>query len=164
MSPATEYDHLMKRAFATMFPKGTCNNRFRATSTDNCYLKAVKPDFVLEDGHWVDFKFMVSYVEKRDVPWKPSALYTSLRKYIDHVANVKKRLIIVYGLRFGSKEMVNFPIVRGRKVLVADAAEFERVIKMVSASKALERLRGTPNEWIARRVDELVAKARVQRV
>lgn len=110
----------------------------------------------MPDGRWVDFKLRVSFREKQDVPWRPSALYSSLRKYIDHEANALRTLTIVYGRLYGTINDVLFPISRGRKVLIRDAAEFHDRIKLVSIRTALRQLRGTSTEWVLTRIEQIV--------
>lgn len=109
----------------------------------------------MPDGCWVDFKFKVSLREKQDVPWRPSALYASLRKYIDHEANPQRTLTIVYGRMYGTIEDVKFPIDRGGKILIRDAAEFQTRVRFVSIEIALRKLRGTSSEWILDRIRQL---------
>lgn len=155
MSPTTEYDHLMKYAFSKIIPEGSSKVVFQARAFDDCYKKAVKPDYVIDGKKWVDFKLKVSYREKSDVPWRPSALYASLRKYLDHVANPVNSLIIVYGKLYGTVDDVIFPIKRGGKVLIRDKNEFERKVKFVPAAKVLEKLRGTAEEWVIQKVASL---------
>lgn len=148
MTPTTEFDHLMKYAFRILYPNGSSQNYFKAEPGDDCYLKAVKPDYVIPKRAWIDFKYRVSYEEKYDAPWRPSALYASLRKYIDHIDNPDKRLIILYGKLYGSIGQVKFPIMRGHKILIKNAAEFQARIKLVPALQVVEKLRGTEHQWV----------------
>lgn len=87
---------------------------------------------------------------------RPSALYSSLRKYIDHEANTHGTLTIVYGRLFGTVEDVQFPITRGRNVLIRDARQLEERIRFVSVQTALRQLRGTPAGWILERIKALL--------
>ena len=154
VSPTTAFDHLMKRALHVLYPAGSADNRFVAPPGSG-YRGAVMPDFVLPDGRWIDFKLHVSYREKHDVPWRPSALYASLRKYLDHPANPGGSLIVVYRHLHGDLDEVVFPIRRGPTVLVADAEEFSRRVVLVDAVRAIARLAGTPSSWILDRVRSL---------
>ena len=122
---------------------------------DDCYRGGVKPDFVLPDGRWIDFKLRVSFREKQDVPWRPSALYSSLRKYIDHRANQPASLIIVYRHLHGSLGDVDFPIRRGAKLLIRDKAEFQRRIILVDVQKLLPRLYKAQLEDLAKEIMRL---------
>ena len=155
MNPTTEFDHLMKRAFTVLYPHGSSINNFKAKPGDNCYSKVVKPDYIVGDK-WVDFKLSVSYREKRDVAWRPSALYASLRKYLDHADNHAKQLVIVYGNLFGTIDDVKFPILRGGKILIHGKDEFVRRIKLIPASKVLTKLKGTRDQWIAEKVLRII--------
>lgn len=152
MAPTTEFDQLMKFAFSKLFPGGSARNAFRACAADDCYQKIVKPDYVIDGTKWIDFKLKVSYREKSDVPWRPSALYASLRKYVDHVCNPTNSLIIVYGKLYGTVDDVVFPIKRGEKVLIRDREEFIEKVKLVSAQRVLEKLRGTEHDWVLRKL------------
>jgi len=158
MNPTTEFDHLMKHIFTTLFPNGSSRNYFKATPTDNCYQKAVKPDFVIDNTKWIDFKLHVSYREKFDQPWRPSALYASLRKYVDHVHNPLKKLIIVYGKCYWTVDDVDFPVSRGNKVLVHNKSDFLEKVKLVAATKVTEKLIGTPDEWAIRKLHDILRK------
>ena len=154
-SQTTEFDHLMKTAFKIMFPDGSYGRRFKSEWNEGAYKKGVCPDFVLPDGRWIDFKLSVSFKESHNVAWRPSALYASLRKYIDHSSNPDKRLIIIYGKVFGSMKDVVFPICRGKKILIKDEIEFEKRIILIRADKAIERLRGTSHEWMLKKLGGL---------
>jgi hypothetical protein len=94
MSATTDFDYLTKKAFKILYLEGSEINYFKAKSNDDCYQKAVKPDFILPDNTWIDFKLHVSYRESHHVAWRPSALYSSLRKYLDHSANKANHLTI----------------------------------------------------------------------
>lgn len=94
MNATTEFDRLMKCAFQILFAGGSANNYFTARSIDDCYSKPVKPDFILPDNTWIDFKLRLSYRESHNCAWQPSALYSSLRKYVDHVSNKKRNLLL----------------------------------------------------------------------
>src|SRR5450759_2369938 len=131
MNPTTEFDHLMKYAFGILFPSGAKYNYFIAKPTDDCYQKAVKPDYVIPDKAWIDFKLGISYKESHDVAWKPSALYASIRKYIDHVDNLTKNLTIRYGSLHGNIKDVQFPITRGRKILIQNDVQFKNMIALI---------------------------------
>lgn len=147
----------MKFAFSKLFPEGSSKNLFRASFSDGCYQKAVKPDYVINGAKWVDFKLRVSYREKSDVPWRPSALYASLRKYIDHVSNPTNSLIIVYGKLYGTIDDVVFPVKRGGKVLILDKNEFTRKVNLVPAAKVLAKLERTEYAWVIQKVAALIA-------
>lgn len=156
MNPTTEFDRLMKYSFKILYPDGSSVNYFKARPADPCYSKAVKPDYVIDGKKWIDFKLTLSYREKRDVAWRPSALYASLRKYVDHVANPSQNLIIVYGRIYGNIDDINFPILRGEKVLISDKNEFQDRIKLVPAMKILDKFRGTEHQWIIDKVSNLI--------
>ena len=154
----TEFDHLMKDAFSVMFPEGRYGMIFKNPQGINGYRRGVSPDFVLPDGRWIDFKLTFSFREIPNVPWKPSALYSSLRKYIDHSANPDKKLIIVYGKIFGTTKDIKFPICRGKTVLLPNEDEFNNRIILISAIKAIERLKGTSSEWMTSKLRTLLSK------
>lgn len=156
-SPTTEFDRLLKYAFTALFPGGSARNRFFATPGADCYRRSVMPDFVMPDGRWVDFKLHVSYREKHDGPlWKPSALYASLRKYIDHTANRHGVLVVVYGHLHGSLADVVFPVTRGRKVLLRDADDFAHRVKLVNVRQALSGIQRRPDlAWVLDAVSRL---------
>lgn len=154
-SPTTEFDHLCKLMFKVLFPAGSTRNTFYASQGANCYRGGVKPDFVMPDGRWIDFKLRVSYREKTDVAWRPSALYTSLRKYLDHEANRHQTLTIIHKTLHGSVHDVILPITRGSKVLVRDMAEFERRVVFVPVSRLYPKLRQTKYAWIEEAIERL---------
>jgi hypothetical protein len=154
-SPTTTFDSLLKRAFLALYPQGSAQSHFVSTPGADGYHRGVKPDFVLPDGRWIDFKLRVSFREKQDVPWRPSALYSSLRKYIDHPANRHASLIIVYRHLHGTPEDVEFPIKRGAKILIRDAAEFRQRIILVDVMKLLPRLRKAQLDGIAQEIMRL---------
>lgn len=155
-SPTSEFDALVRRALEHIDPRGSGRNHLVARRGAGGYQRGVRPDFILSDGRWVDFKLHVSYREKRgDVAWRPSALYTSLRKYIDHPENQRGTLTIIYRHLHGSIRDVEFPVLRGRTVLIADEAEFARKVFFVDVERVLQRLDGTPMSWIAERVRHL---------
>lgn len=54
MNATTEFDRFKKHAFQILYAGGTAHNYFAAQFTDNCYLKPVKPDFILPDKTWID--------------------------------------------------------------------------------------------------------------
>lgn len=155
-SPTSEFEHLARRALQLLHPCGTARNHFRASAGDDAYPRGVKPDFVMSDGRWVDFKLHVSFREKaKDVPWRPSALYSSLRKYIDHPANTRGTLTIIYGRLHGSPRDVAYPVSRGRKVLIASPEAFEAKVKLVDVERLLVRLGPRDTELLAERVRAL---------
>ncbi len=154
-SPTTEFDHLCKLLFKVLFPAGTTRNTFYASPGASCYRGGVKPDFVMPDGRWIDFKLRVSYREKQDVAWRPSALYSSLRKYLDHERNQHHTLTIIYKTLHGSLRDVVLPITRGSKVLVNDVAEFEQRVRFVPVSRLYPKLRGTKHAWIEDSIERL---------
>lgn len=156
MNPTTEYDHLMKQAFQILYPNGYAKNYFKAKPTDNCYHKAVKPDYVIPNRAWVDFKLHVSFRESNNVAWRPSALYSSLRKYLDHVSNTTNKLLIVYGKLHGSLNDVHFPIMRGNKTLISDIQQFKDKVRFVHSLKAISKLNGNENGWIIEKIRQLV--------
>ena len=156
MNPTTEFDHLMKEAFVSLFSEGSRNNYFKAAVNEDCYRNAVKPDFVIPGRAWIDFKLHVSYRESSDVAWRPSAMYTSLRKYIAHSANETKKLVIVYGQLWGTINDVQFPIMRGKKILVTDQSDFKQKVILVEARKALGKLEGSRHEAIIDKVSRLL--------
>ena len=139
-SATTEFEHLARQLLFQLHPGGCAKNYFKSGAGADAYRGGVKPDFVLPDGRWIDFKLRVSFREKNDVPWRPSALYSSLRKYIDHPANPNQSLIIVYRHLHGSISDVVFPIRRGEKVLLATPGEFERRLAFVDVRRLLPRL------------------------
>lgn len=124
----------------------------------DCYRKGVKPDFVIPGRGWIDFKLHVSYRESFNVAWKPSPLYASLRKYVDHVANNEKKLVIVYGMLSGTMADVQFPIKRGAKVLIEDRSDFASKIILVCAQDVLVKLNNTDNSWIVDSVKRLLKR------
>lgn len=154
-SPTTEFESLARRVLLHLHPGGSAHNHFRASANATCYHGGVKPDFVLPDGRWLDFKYRVSFREKHDVPWRPSALYSSLRKYIDHEANEHGSLIIVYRHLHGSIQDIQWPITRGRTVLLHDAEEFQRRIQLVDIERVLKRIEGTQASWLATAIRKL---------
>ncbi|KAB2928087.1 MAG: hypothetical protein F9K24_22225 [Leptonema illini] len=156
MSKTTEYDHAMKQAFKILDERGKVANVFYGKGQGDYYRRGVQPDFISCDGYWIDFKLTVSYREKSDVPWRPSSLYTSLRKYIDHPENQHAMLDIVYGGLFGRIEDVVFPILRGRKILLASASEFQHRIRFIPAREAIKPLARGPHEALYRRIVSLV--------
>lgn len=141
-----------------LYPNGTAQNYFKAQAADDCYQKAVKPDYILPGRAWIDFKFRVSYRESKNIAWKPSALYSSLRKYIDHSSNSTKRLIIVYGKLHGTINDVQFPIKRGAKILLHDKSEFDDRVQFVFALKAIDKLKGSNDDWIYDKVSTLLKR------
>jgi hypothetical protein len=153
-TPTTEYDRLLKAAFTGLYPAGSARNSFPPRGARG-YQRVAKPDFVLPDGRWLDFKLHVSYREKSDVPWRPSALYSSLRKYLDHSANVRGTLGIVYRHLHGSLSDVSFPITRGEQVLVKDAADFEKRVVLVDVEKFFKRIKSTNAAWVVENVRHL---------
>lgn len=156
MNPTTEFDYYMKQAFGILFPSGSSRNYFIAKPTDDCYQKAVKPDYVIPGKAWIDFKLKVSYIESHDVVWRPSALYTSVRKYIDHVGNLTNKLTIIYGSIYGKIEDVQFPISRGRKILIRDEVQFKKMIALIPALGLLKKLENTKHEWIINKIHDLI--------
>lgn len=148
-SPTTEFESLARQVLLHLHPTGSARNCFRAGVNAPCYRGGVKPDFVLPDGRWLDFKYRVSFREKHDVPWRPSALYSSLRKYIDHEANEHRSLIIVYRHLHGSMDDMQWPITRGQTVLLRDAEEFQRRVQLVDIQRVLKRIEGTHVAWLA---------------
>ncbi|MBI5545829.1 MAG: hypothetical protein HY901_18220 [Deltaproteobacteria bacterium] len=151
----TQFDHLLKDAFTAIFPGGSSTGTFYAPRGRGFYEKGVQPDFVMPDGRWVDFKLHVSYREKTDVAWKPSALYTSLRKYIDHPDNKPGGLVIVYRHRHGAIADVVFPITRGRKALVRDAADFGRLINLVDVRVVYPKMKAAGLERMIEAIERL---------
>ena len=139
----------MKAAFLALYPAGSATSRFVAPPGSAGWGRAVKPDFVLPDGRWIDFKLHVSYRESHDVAWRPSALYASVRKYVDHPANQHQTLSIVYRHIHGSLDDVHFPILRGRAVLLADSTDFQRRITLVPVERLLPRIRASTAGWVA---------------
>jgi hypothetical protein len=79
-----------------------------------------------------------------------------LRKYLDYTSNRASTLIIVYGKLYGNIDDVVFPIKRSGKILIRDGDEFVRKIKLVPASRALEKLKGTEYAWVAQEVERIV--------
>jgi hypothetical protein len=156
MNPTTEFDHLMKYAFKILYPTGSSQNYFKARSCDDCYQKAVKPDYVIPGRAWIDFKLKVSFRETHDVAWKPSALYASVRKYVDHVDNSSKKLTIVFGKIYGNLGDVQFPILRGSKVLIKDEYHFKNTIALISALEILKKLETTKHKWIINKIRDLI--------
>lgn len=154
-SPTTAFDSLLKRTFLALYPQGSARKSFVSAPGEDSYHGGVKPDFVLPDGRWIDFKLRVSFREKQDVPWRPSALYSSLRKYVDHPANRHASLIIVYRHLHGTLEDVEFPIKRGAKILIQDASEFSRRIILVDVVKLLPRLHKAQLEGLAQEIMRL---------
>jgi hypothetical protein len=152
-SVTTQFDRLCKRGFSTLFPDGRSDQKFR--SQQGGYRRAVKPDFVLPDGRWIDFKYRVSYSERRSVAWKPSALYSSLRKYIDHPRNPTGSLIVIYGHLYGDIDDVEFPVRRGSKILLRDASEFEDRVHLVDVRRVYDRFRRAEAAWICEALDRL---------
>ncbi|MEW5741715.1 MAG: hypothetical protein AB1938_22540 [Myxococcota bacterium] len=140
-------------------PQGSARNHFRASPSDDAYQRGVKPDFVMSDGRWVDFKLHVSLRDKAfHVPWRPSALYSSLRKYLDHPANKRGTLTIIYGRLHGSPHDVAYPVSRGRKVLIASPEEFEAKVKMVDVERLLVRLGERDTEQLGERIRGLLVR------
>lgn len=109
----------------------------------------------MPDGKWIDFKFRVSYIEKEDVPWRPSSLYSSLRKYVDHVDNRRQDLVIVYKHIHGSIKDVDLPIKRGTKVLIDTEGEFAKKIQLVDVRRIYPKLRNTKYEWIISEIESI---------
>ena len=138
-----------------LFPTGSAWRSFRAPPNARCYRKGVKPDFVMPDGRWVDFKFRVSYRESDGPAWKPSALYSSLRKYIDHIDNEPKTLTIVYKHMHGATADVEFPITRGTTILIPDAREFAERIQFVDVRRIYPSLRKAGLDSLAASIEAL---------
>jgi len=159
MNPTTEFDYLMKRALKILDPKGKVNPAILPTSFSEGYNNIVKPDYVLSNQTWIDFKLHVSYREKYAMAWKPSALYSSLRKYIDHSANTKQRLVIIYGKLHGTEKEIIFPIKRGRKILVNDLTDFRRRVILVSADRVVRKL-GPSEASIGQEINRLISQKR----
>jgi hypothetical protein len=134
-------------AFKALYPQGSADNHFPPAGPRG-YQRIAKPDFVLPDGRWIDFKLYVSYRETSDVPWRPSALYASLRKYLDHSANSHGTLGIVYRHLRGSLSDVRFPVTRGVQMLVADEAEFRRRVVLVDVARLFERIQQSSAAWV----------------
>ncbi len=151
-SKTTAFERLALAAFRALYPEGLAKETFYAPHGSGAYARGVEPDFVLPDGRWIDFKLGVSYRESHDVAWRPSALYSSLRKYIDHPANRHGTLNIVYCHLYGTLRDVRFPISRGRKALVRDAAEFRRRVILVPIEKLFARIQVSSARWV---VDEI---------
>jgi hypothetical protein len=72
------------------------------------------------------------------------------------VDNKQKVLNIVYGSLHGSIKDVQFPIVRGKKILIGDATEFERLVRMKPALELVTKLKGTEHEWILSKLKTLI--------
>jgi len=154
-NPTTKFDHLCKQGLKYLYPGGKANAHFFASSEYDCYKKGVKPDFVLPDGRWIDFKMCASYRDKNSVPWKPSALYSSLRKYIDHPYNPTNSLIIVYLYLYGSMSDIEFPITRGSKVLIRDEKEFTNKITFVNVRDIYIRIENAGGKRVVEAIKKL---------
>lgn len=92
-SPTTQFDRLCKRAFKVLYPMGSDRNWFKAKPGAECYMRAVKPDFVLPDGRWIDFKLHVSYRDREHVAWQPPFPW---RQFSDDKFNPSK-IVQIYG-------------------------------------------------------------------
>ncbi len=78
-----------------------------------------------------------------------------MRKYIDHPENRHGTLNIAYGRLHGTMDDVVFAIIRGRKVLVADAGEFSRKIILVSVERFYARIGATAARWAVAEIKKL---------
>ncbi len=155
-NPTSEFDRLMKLGFSRLYPQGSSHGAYRSPNRPGAYVRTVRPDYVVPGMEWIDFKLYVSFKEKKDVPWRPSALYTSLRKYLDHPDNPSKTLKIIYGFLYGELENVRFPIFRGKTMLIRDSFEFQQRIHFQSAEAALAPLSKSPDYWILKEVRALL--------
>lgn len=138
-SNTTRFDRLVTEAMFCLHPEGQPHARHRPSGRSG-YHRAVIPDFVLPDGRWIEFKYRMSLRDRRDVPWRPQTFYASLRKYLDHAANPTKSLIFVYGHLHGRVEDVDFPVCRGRTVLLRDATEFAQKVQLVDVRRLFDRV------------------------
>ncbi len=146
-----------------LHPEGQSHERYRPSERSG-YGRAVIPDFVLPDGRWMEFKYRMSLRDRRHAPWRPPTFYASLRKYLDHAANPTKSLIFVYGHLHGRVEDVDFPVCRGRTVLLRDAAGFAEKVQLVDVRRLFDRVERHGGAEVVRELSSLLTTSEGSRV